>query len=326
MSELTDCILSTEPKLLAFPEGIEHPSDPIAWAMKLYANGVAEADMQFTKSSTGGEEAEIAFFDQEDPETFERFKTALENGQPVHGSLALIDYCANDGMLRNGAAWAWDVFNAHFAKGLTQCHPLGSYLKATMWTSCGEHRYQAHCDLADGFLLHISGHKRVRVWPVPEKYLHQTIFDHSDFEGRMTSEPLDFEMSPGQILFLPSGAMHEVVAHGAKAAVSVSYHMGSPFPLLTLCEQLNRMAPKAQISLPPEMMGQSKFEISFFQPTRHTDKMSVISDAMPNELANALTDVLRSQQLRPDAMRALLSDWWRLAVSQQAYQGPYPRR
>jgi hypothetical protein len=326
MSELTDCFLSTEPKLLQFPEGIEHPSDPVDWAMGLYANGVAEADMQIMRSSSGDEELEISFFDQKDPASFERFKTALQSGQPVHGSLALIDYCDNDGMLRNGANWAWDVFNAQFAEGLAKCHPLGSYLKATLWTSCGEHRYRAHCDLADGFLLHISGHKRVRIWPVPEKYLHQTIFDHSDFEGRMESESIDFEMSPGQILFIPGGAMHEVVAHGETAAVSVSYHMGSPFPLLTLCDQLNRMAPDAEVSLPPEMMGQNKFELSFFQPTRHTNQAGVMDEAMPDELANALLDVLHSQQLEPDAMRALLSDWWRLAVDQRAYQGPYPRQ
>ena len=39
--------------------------------------------------------------------------------------------------------------------------------------SCGDHVYQAHCDLADGFLFHMRGRKRVRVWPVPP-YMKKT--------------------------------------------------------------------------------------------------------------------------------------------------------
>lgn len=142
----------------------------------------------------------------------------------------------------------------------------------------------------------------------------------------MTSPPIDFELQPGQILFIPSGAMHEVVAHGKQAAVSVSYHMGSPFPMLTLCAQLNRMAPGGEISLPPYMQKTDKFNLYFFEPTRFIEKGGETGNGMPDELMKQLSGVLQSRRIDPKTMRALLSNWWRLAMSQTIYRGPYPER
>lgn len=121
----------------------------------------------------------------------------------MHGSLPLIDFCAGDGTVRDNAGWAWQIYNTLFGEGLTKCHPMGSYVRSTMWMSCGEHRYDAHCDPFDGFLFHMSGYKRVRVWPIPKKHRKKVVFNHSDFEGRMESEPIDFNLKPGQILFIP---------------------------------------------------------------------------------------------------------------------------
>jgi hypothetical protein len=292
----------------------------------MFADSLFEADMQSREPSSEKADSKIAFFDQKDPASFERFKLGIETGKPVHGGLALIDFCAGDGTVRENADWVQKVYDTQFAEGLAKLHPMGSYLRSTLWTSCGEHCYEAHCDLFDGFLMHICGHKRVRVWPVPKKYRQKVVFNHSDFKGRMSSEPIDFDLNPGQVLFIPSGAMHEVVADGKQPNVSVSFHMGSPFPMLTLCAQLNRFVQGGEVSVPPYMKKIDKFNMYVFEPARFFGKASGIDDGMPAELLNGLSKVLRSRQVDSKTMRRLLSNWWRLAIDRQMYQGPYPER
>lgn len=325
MSEINECLNTLTPRVLDFPEAIKPPPDPLTWALDLFKAAVVEADMQSMETGTdSNSEQQISYFDQQDPATFERFRSAILEGLAVHGSLELIDYRDDGGTLRDNADWSWQLFCDHFAKGLASSHPMGHYLKATLWTSCGEHVYKAHCDLADGFLVHLSGHKHVRVWPVPEQYLKKIIYDHGDFEGRMTTEPVDFELKPSQILFIPAGSMHEVVARSGQAAVSVSYHMGSPFPLMSLCAQLNKLHPGAEITLPQDVMGLKKFDITFFQPSHFLQAGRGDIEAMPQELAEALMGVLKSSKLNSTALQQLLSLWWRTARSQSVYPGPYP--
>lgn len=328
MSEINECLNTLTPRVLDFPEAIKPPPDPLTWALDLFKAAVVEADMQSMETGAdNNSEQQISYFDQQDPATFERFRSAILEGLAVHGSLELIDYRDDGGTLRDNADWSWQLFCDHFAKGLASRHPMGHYLKATLWTSCGEHVYKAHCDLADGFLVHLSGHKHVRVWPVPEPYLKKVIYDHGDFEGRMTTEPVDFELKPSQILFIPAGSMHEVVAHSGQAAVSVSYHMGSPFPLMSLCAQLNKLHPGAEITLPQDVMGLKKFDITFFQPSRFSQAeldWNQTAEVMPQELAEALLGVLKSSKLNSTALHQLLSVWWRTARRQSVYPGPYP--
>ena len=325
MSEITKYLNTLTPRVLDFPAAIKPPPEPLTWALDLFKAAVVEADMQSLENGTQSDsEQRISYFDQQDPATFERFRSAILGGLAVHGSLELIDYRDDGGTVRDNADWSWQLFCDHFAKGLASSHPMGHYLKATLWTSCGEHVYTAHCDLADGFLVHLSGHKHVRVWPVPEQYLKKVIYNHRDFEGRMTTEPVDFELKPAQILFIPAGSMHEVVAHSGQAAVSVSYHMGSPFPLMSLCAQLNKLHQGAEISLPEDLMGLKKFDITFFQPSRFLKAGVSDNETMPQELAEALLGVLKSSKLDSSALQQLLSVWWRTARRQSVYPGPYP--
>lgn len=326
MPELTDYLFTHTPKVLDFPEAFEHPPDPVPWALGLFAANLSEADMQLRESDAGGPDSLLTFFNQKDPESFERFKHRIEYALPVHGSLALIDFCSGEATLRDNADWTWQVFEKHFARGLVEGHPMGSYLRASLWTSCGDHLYKVHCDLFDGFLVHLSGQKRVRVWPVPEIYRRKVIFNHSDFKGRMSSEPIDFEMEPGQILFIPSGAMHEVVARGEQPAVSVSFHMGSPFPLVTLCTQLNWMVRGGEVTLPQNMRKIDKFNMYFFEPSHFVRQGSTPDGGMPEKLLKELAGVLRSKQIDATTLRRMLSNWWRLANSRNMYQGPYPER
>jgi hypothetical protein len=152
------------------------------------------------------------------------------------------------------------------------------------------------------------------------------LFSHRDFKGRMGSEPIDFELEPGQILFIPSGAMHEVVAHGAEPAVSVSFHMGSPFPVLTLCKQLNMMVQGGKLQVPPYMKKIDKFNLFYFEPSRFLDKNKSLDAGMPERLLKELSGVLQSKQIDLTTKRRMLSNWWRLAMTQNMYRGPYPER
>jgi hypothetical protein len=326
MKELSDYLQTHTPIVFNFPENIAHPSEPVPWALEMFAANLSEADMQFREQSSGIESPTLSYFNQKDPASFEQFKVRIQTAEPVHGSLPLIDFCAGDGTVRDNAGWAWQIYNSHFGQGLTLCHPMGSYVRSTLWMSTGDHRYDAHCDLFDGFLFHMSGLKRVRVWPVPKKHQKTVVFNHSDFEGRMTSEPIDFDLEPGQILFIPSGAMHEVIAIGQEPAVSVSFHMGSPFPMQTLCIQLNKMLNGGEVSLPPYMKSINKFKMYFFEPNSFIRTAGELNDSMPEELYKALVGVLQTKNVDSKTMHELLSSWWKIAMTHPLYQGPYPER
>jgi hypothetical protein len=198
-------------------------------------------------------------------------------------------------------------------------------MMAMLWMSCGDHTYKAHCDLADGFLVHMHGRKRVRVWPVPVRYRDTVIFNYRDFDGRLSGEFIDFELEPGQILFIPAGAMHEVIACSGEPCVSVSFHMGSPHALLTLCAQLNMLVPGGgDIALPRGMRSTNKFEIFFFEPTRFIANPEKPSQEMPGELRQALLAQLRSKTLDEASLGGLLDSWWQIAQGDSVYLGPYP--
>ena len=326
MNELSDCLQTIMPRVFSFSGEIAHPSEPVPWALDMFCAYLSEADMQFRESSSGINDSKLSYFNQKDSSSFERFKLRIQTAQPVHGSLPLIDLCSGDGTVRNNADWAWQIYNTHFSHGMAKCHPMGSYLRSTLWMSCGDHRYDVHCDLCDGYLFHMSGYKRVRVWPVPKKQRETIVFNHSDFEGRMASEPMDLDLKPRQVLFIPSGAMHEVISLGEEPAVSVSYHMGSPFPLPTLCIQLNKMLQGGSVSLTPNMKSINKFKMYFFEPTRFISKTKGLVGEMPEELYQSLTDVLQPKNISETTMRGLMSSWWHIAMTQPLYQGPYPER
>lgn len=330
MTELSDCLQTIIPKVLNLPVQNAYPCEPVPWALEMFFTCLSEADMQFRELSSGGSDSTLLYFDQKDPSSFDRFKHRIECAQPVHGSLPLIDYCAcagtGDGSVRNNADWAWQIYNTHFEQGMTKRHLMGSYLRSTMWMSCGEHRYDAHCDLFDGFLFHMSGYKRVRVWPVQKEHRELIVFNHNDFEGRMAAKPIEFDLKPGQILFIPSGAMHEVISIGNEPSVSVSFHMGSPFPLLTMCIQLNKMLQGGSVSLPLDMQSINKFKMYFFEPSRFIKASDALDTPMPEELYKCLTAVLQSENIATKTMRGLLSSWWQVVIAQKLYQGPYPER
>lgn len=324
MTVFADYLQTDQPLTLPFSADIQPPGDPVSWGLDIFRANPAESAIQVTETDARGEQ-HTQYIDEQNPANIERFANGITGGQAVHGRIALVDFCAGEGSVRDSADWAWEAFNAHFMRPLHQRHPMGFYMKAMLWMSCGEHCYAAHNDLADGFLMHMQGSKRVRVWPLPESCRSPIVFKHGNFEERMASEPVDFELEPGQVLFIPSGAMHEVVAQGEEPCVSVSFHMGSPIALPIFCAQLNKLVEGGgDIMLPYDMTGLDKFTLYFFEPTRFLDDSPESREAMPEELAQALLPLLISKRIDKSLMRELVSLWWRVALTHPIYLGPYP--
>jgi hypothetical protein len=75
MTELTDCLQTHVPMVFDFPGKITHPSDPVPWALEMFAASLSEADMQFREPSSGsdGDGSTLSYFYQKDPASFERF-------------------------------------------------------------------------------------------------------------------------------------------------------------------------------------------------------------------------------------------------------------
>ena len=124
MPELSDRLQNRTPMVLAFPDETPVPADPIPWALEMFAASLFEADMQ-SRPGSENRDTEIIYFDQKDPASLERFRAGIENAEPIHGSLALIDICAGDGTVRDNADWAWQVYNAQFSAALTSIHSMG---------------------------------------------------------------------------------------------------------------------------------------------------------------------------------------------------------
>lgn len=326
MNKLSDYLQTHKPAVFNFPDDIKHPEASVDWSLNMFAENLTEADMQFREASSTESSPPLSYFDQKDPASFSKFKHRIQSAEPVHGSLPLIDFCAGDGTVRNNASWAWQTYDSHFHQALTTFHPFGSYIRSTLWTSCGDHVYDAHNDPFDGFLFHMSGQKRVRVWPLPDEYRADVIFNHNDFKGRMTSDPLTFDLQPGQVLYIPSGAMHEVVSLGDEPSVSVSFHMGSPFPMHILCMQLNKMLQGGSVSLPKHMTSINKFKMYFFEPSRFNQERASSPTKIPQALSNAFKKILQTNNVHPSTLETLLSSWWQIASTHQLYQGPYPER
>ena len=327
MAELAECLGSTLARVFDARITIPEIADPVAWAIGLIRANAAQAKLQSTRvpePGAGPGDDVIVPLDPANAVELDRFLRGVLDQQPMHGSLDLLQYGSGGGDLRNGADWVWHIARQHFMPALHARSPLGFYLKATLWLSAGEHRYAAHCDLADGFLIHLCGQKRVRVWPVPDRFRDLTVFDHKDFDGRMSSAPAEFELNPGQILFIPGSAMHDVVARRSGTAVSVSLHMGSPYPLLALCNELNELLGFRDISLPEHMQARDKFGIWLFRPADFIANSASARDRMPPRLAEGLLAVLQAGVTQRPQLRALLDRWWTRSLSSPHYTSPYP--
>ncbi len=343
MSDLSNCLSTHIPKIIDFPVSPHEIKDPIRWALDFFRAHQSASTMQVMKwgqdgtpnsapglasassrnTPDGVTPADYVVLENTE-HNMSLFMDGVQNGRPVHGRLEVFRITSKGLHFWQDGKILLDVFTSQFLDELKHKSPLGIHAACTLWLSTGGHTYSPHLDLQDGFLFHLTGDKRLRVWPTPDIFRNQAIYSHEDFEGRMNSQPVEFELKPGQVAFIPGGAIHDVAAYGKEPCVSLSLHMGSPYPLLILRNELNRILGEESVFLPAHMCSPTRYLAYLFQPSHFLDQHQSQTDGIPDGLSNELLDVLQSRTLNRDQLRNLLSQWWETSRKELNYQCPYP--
>jgi hypothetical protein len=329
LSALRDCLASSEPALLEIPPDFPMPPDPIAWARGVCSLHPEDVTAQAMPRTVGAKvqdsEKALTLAADAAPELVRNVLAGISRGAAAHASMEMwhADSCGE--RVADPAAVPFKDFIVESLEPcLRQLNPVGFYTKLTLWFSADEHLYDAHCDMADGMLFQLEGEKVVEIWPVPKERGQALLFDHGYGTSTMTVPGRRFRVSAGKALFIPAGAMHEVVVAPDQVSVSMSLHMGSPFPVMELCRDLNMMSgPECVLGLPETMMRRDKFRVFYFEPGLFRDHLQ--GEQMPGRLREALLNVItRPQGYSRGQLVELLDAWWRQALAAPCYPGPYP--
>lgn len=326
---IADCLLSSEATLLDLPSEFPMPTDPIAWAHRICSAHPADIRAQAMPQTVGADVdvhgRALTLASDSAPDLVRRVLTGISRGAAAHASMELWHADSFGEHVADPAVLPFKVFVSESTGPRQQAlHPLGYYSKLTLWFSADEHRYEAHCDVADGVLFQLKGEKMVEVWPTPENRRKQVVFDHAYGTTTMTTHGQRFNLSAGQALFIPAGAMHEVVVASDQVSVSMSLHTGSPFPVMELCRDLNYMNRSGGFfALPEEMLHRDKFRVAYFEPSTFAGESH--GAQMPEALRAALlAAIVCPQGFSLERLGGLLDLWWRDALSTPRYPGPYP--
>lgn len=329
VSSMRDCLLSSEAHLLDLPAEFPMPPDPVAWALDVCSAHPEDIRAQAMPQTVGApvqsSDRALNLAPDSAPEVVRRVLAGIAKGAAAHASMEL--WHADSFAERIG-----DQAVVPFKNFVTQAidprqrelHPLGHYSKLTLWFSADAHRYDAHCDVADGVLFQLRGEKSVQIWPTPDERTRQALFDHAYATRPMTTRGRLFKLQAGQALFIPAGAMHEVIVASDQVSVSMSLHTGSPFPIMELCRDLNHMnGNDGFIGLPDEYLHRDKFRVTYFEPCMFAAESR--GAQMPESLhAALLAALIRPPGLSAEQLSELLETWWRDALSEPRYPGPYP--
>jgi hypothetical protein len=326
-TDLRDCLLSSEPRVLDLPAEFPMPPDPVAWAHSVCSDHPADIRAQAMPRTVGATVEDpgraLALAADAAPQLLRNVLRGISKGAAAHASMELWHADSFAERVADPAAVPFKNFVIDtFESRLRELHPFGHHTKLTLWFSADRHVYDAHCDVADGVLFQLTGEKVVEVWPVPDARGRQVLFNHAYRFSPMAAPGERFTISAGQALFIPAGAMHEVVVASDQVSVSMSLQAGAPFPVIEMCRDLSHMSGHAEaIGLPEEMMHRDKFRVSYFDPAMfHGENRR---QRMPDALRTALLDtLLRPQGYTRERLSELLDFWWRQALSTPCYPGP----
>jgi hypothetical protein len=303
------------------------PADPVAWAHGVVSAHPAELRLEAMPRTIGVQVDDpnkaLSLAQDTAPELVRNMLTGISKGAAAHVSMELWHADSFGELISDPAAEPFKEFMTEaFGARLQELNPLGHHLKLTMWFSADEHLYDAHCDVADGVLFQLKGEKVVEVWPIPKERVDKLLFDHTYRFSPMATRGQRFTVCAGQALFIPAGAMHEVVVGREQVSVSMSLHAGSPFPILELWNDLNRLSGHSEpFGLPEEMRRREKFHVCYFEPSRFHDKDR--QTGMPVALRDALQEALVCPRgISTERLGELLDQWWQLATSKPCYPGP----
>jgi ribosomal protein L16 Arg81 hydroxylase len=201
-------------------------------------------------------------------------------------------------------------------------YPLGHYAKATLWFSASRHVYAAHSDLADGFLFQFAGTKHVKVWPLPQDSQNLAIYNHSDLTHRQSLPYDDFKLEAGDVLFIPAGAVHEVTVEVGYISLAMSFHLGCPYALQSLWNDLRKAHENHSFSLPEKYAQTFKTDITFFNPAFDLADTESDRREISPALCAQLCKVIKSN-CSDDELADYISEWWQSKLNQPNYKGPY---
>lgn len=327
LDDLSSLLQTTEPTLFELPGNFPMPPDPVAWAHRVCAAHLGDLRVQAMPRAVGvnveAQDRALNLVRDAAPDIVGNVITGISNGAAAHAAMDLWQAHSFGERVADPAVEPFKNFVTDtFGARLRQLHPVGYHTQLTLWFSADEHVYDAHCDVSDGVLCQLTGEKVVEVWPVPDERKAPLLFDHSYRHRPMTTRGQRFTVSAGQALFIPEGAMHEVVVAADQISVSLSLHTGSPFPLLELCRDLDHMVGRdGAFGLPKEMMQRDKFYVVYFEPARFRGDGA--RDHMPESLREALCAALiRPAGYSRQDLNGLLDGWWRAALSAPSYPGP----
>lgn len=326
-AELRDVLATTEPRLLDIPSEFPMPEDPIAWAHRVCSAHPSEIRVEAMPRTLGADVEDqrraLSLAPDADPELVRNVLTGIARGTAAHAAMELWHSVSFGERVADPEVLPLKrFFEGLFEARLCEQNPVGHHSKLTLWFSADEHVYDAHCDQADGVLFQLSGEKVVEVWPVPSWRGKRTLFDHAYRFDPIGERGQRFEVTAGKVLFIPAGAMHEVVVGHGQVSVSMSLHAGAPFPLLELCRDLNHLSGGEEVfGLGDEMSRRDKFHVIYFEPAMFRD--DEYSARMPDTLREALAEVIVCPQgWSRERLAELLNAWWLRALSTPCYPGP----
>ena len=323
LNDITSLLLTPQAKKIRFSPDFFQGQKPIPWATELCRKNASEGlRIEIAESALPelGQSGNKNIKLKAKEANVDRVLHEISRAFAGHASLELMHTdCVTDNSLFEPAL---KFYRDTFRDAANTLHPLGHYAKATLWFSASRHVYEAHTDLADGFLFQFAGTKHVKVWPLPQDSQNLAIYNHADLSHRKSLPYEEFTLGAGEVLFIPGGAVHEVTVEVGYISLAMSFHLGCPYALQSLWNDLRKAHEKHTFSLPEEYTQTFKTDITFFNPAfdlagEQSDERR-ISPALCAQLCQAIESDCSDEELA-----GYIREWWLGKLNQPNYKGPY---
>lgn len=323
MNDLTSLLLKSQAKKIRFSPDFLQGHDPIPWATDLCRENASKGlRVEIAESALPelGRSSNKNIKLKSQLANVDRVLHEISRAFAGHASLELMH---TDSVMENSLfVPALNFYRDTFRDAANTLNPLGHYAKATLWFSASRHVYNAHTDLADGFLFQFAGTKHVKVWQLPQDCQNLAIYNHSDLAHRQSLPYDEFKLEAGDVLFIPGGAAHEVTVEVGYISLAMSFHLGCPYALQSLWNDLCKAHENHSFSLPEKYAQTFKTDITFFNPafdmaSGQSEKLQ-ISPALCAQLCKVI-----ESDCSDDELACYISEWWLTKLNQPNYKGPY---
>ena len=132
----------------------------------------------------------------------------------------------------------------------------------------------------------------------------------------------NFELQPGEVLFIPAGAVHEVTVNEGYTSLSLSFHLGGSYPLMALCNDLNTNQIDYKFTLQQKHKKTGKPYITLFDPSYKLVDNQTEAIKISPFLCEKLCGVIQSD-CSDDELAGYIEEWWFDKYNKPTYKGPY---